>query len=173
MRLGSDAWRRFFDGFRREAFRLETLPSYGVPSEEDELRGFLATGELLIPYDDQWLSRVRHFRATGRWVGRVHVLRRPLSDYLRYEFAVYEYTVAAGEDVRIIDLAESPDPELPTQDFWLFDDLHVVRMDYDPDGRQVGRELLEDVDPAPFVDWKVRALSLAVPLRDYRAKLGT
>ena len=33
MRLAADAWRRFFDSYEREAFRLETLPSYGVASE--------------------------------------------------------------------------------------------------------------------------------------------
>ncbi|MGH3592606.1 MAG: DUF6879 family protein [Pseudonocardiaceae bacterium] len=29
-------------------------------------------------------------------MGRVHVISRPLTGYLRYEFAVYRRTVAAG-----------------------------------------------------------------------------
>lgn len=53
MRLGSDAWRRFFDAYARDAFRLETLSSYGVASEDEELREFLATGRLTIRDDDQ------------------------------------------------------------------------------------------------------------------------
>ncbi len=98
-----------------------------------------------------WLVRVRHFRHTGGWIGRVHVISRPLTDYLRYEFAVYCRNVEAGEDVRILDLTDRPDPGLPAQDFWIFDETAVVRMDYDLDGIQLGRELLEDTDPAPYV----------------------
>ena len=171
MRLEDEAWRRFFDSYEREAFRLETLPSFRVASEDAELRGFLESGQLGMPDDDQWLVRVRHFRATGRWVGRVHVLRRPLSDYLRYEFAVYAHTVRAGEDVRILDLTDQTDSGLPSFDYWLFDDTRVVRMDYDASGRQRRRELLKDVDPKPYIAWKHAALTLAVPFQDYRATL--
>ena len=96
MRLEAEAWRPFFDSYAQEAFRLETLPSYGVASEDEELQSFLSTGQLDIPDDDPWVTRVRHFRATDRWVGRVHMLQQPLSDYLRYEFAVYGHTVRAS-----------------------------------------------------------------------------
>ncbi|MBA9002645.1 DUF6879 family protein [Thermomonospora cellulosilytica] len=169
MRLDGDGWRNFFDSYRRDAFRLETLPSYDVAGERDEYNAFHATGELFIPPDDPWLTRVRRFRESGRWIGRVHIVTRPLSDYLRYEFAVYRHTVDAGEDVRILDVTDRPDPGLPDQDFWLFDEAAVVRMDYDAQGRQLGRELLEDVDVAPYVAWKHLALELSVPFREYEA----
>ncbi|MGH3776399.1 MAG: DUF6879 family protein [Pseudonocardiaceae bacterium] len=159
MRLEGDRWRTFFDSYQREAFRLETLRSYGVAKEQEGYERFLATGKLDISDDDPWLVRVRHFRHTGRWIGRVHVIRRPLTDYLRYEFAVYRRNVEAGEDVRILDLTDRPDPGLPALDFWLFDDTAVVRMDYDPAGLQLGRELLEGVDLAPYVAWKRLALA--------------
>jgi len=168
--LDSADWRTFFDSYRREAFRLETLPVYQVGSEKAECESFLATGILDIPDDDPWLARVRNFRRTGRWIGRVHVIRRPLTDYLRYEFAVYRHTVESGEDVRILDLTGRPDPGLPAQDFWLFDDTAVVRMDYAQDGTQLGRELLEDADPAPYVAWKQLALASAEPFIEYWTK---
>jgi hypothetical protein len=166
VRLEGDSWPTFFDSYQREAFRLESLPSYGVGSEQAEYEIFLATGQLDIPDDDPWLMRVRHFRHTGRWIGRVHVINRPLTDYLCYEFAVYRRTVEAGEDVRILDLTDQPNPGLPAHDFWLFDDTAVVRMDYSPDGTQLGRELLEDVDPAPYVAWKRLALEYAEPFTE-------
>jgi hypothetical protein len=165
--LEGEAWRTFFNSFKHEAFRLETLPVYDMASEQAEYNGFLATGELRIPDDDQWLTRVRHFRSTGRWVGRVHLVTRPPNDYMRYEFAVYRHTVRAGEDVRILDKTDRPDPGLPSQDFWLFDESAVVRMDYLPGGIQIGRELLEGADPQPYVDWKRRALAHAVPFEEY------
>ena len=172
MRLEGDGWRRFFDSYQQEAFRLETLSRYGVGSERAEYENFLTTGQLDVPDGDPWLMRVRHFRRTGRWIGRVHVIRRPLTDYLRYEFAVYRRTVEAGEDVRILDLTDRPNPGLPPQDFWLFDDTAVVRMDYDSDGTQLGRELLEDVDPAPYVTWKRLALEHAEPFSESWVKRG-
>jgi uncharacterized protein DUF6879 len=167
VRLDGEAWRTFFDSFQREAFRLETLPAYSMASEQAEYDGFLATGELHIPEDDSWLVRVRHFRRTGRWIGRVHIITRPLTDYLRYEFAVYRHTVQAGEDVQILDLTDQPNPGLPSQDFWLFDESAVVRMEYRPDGTQISRELLEGQDLAPYVDWKRLALDQAVPFKEY------
>lgn len=167
MRLRGEAWNTFFDSFKQEAFRLETHPVYDMADEQDEIEQFLATGQLHIPDDDQWLTRVRDFRITGRWVGRVHVISRPLTDYLRYEFAVYRYTVQAGEDVRILDITDRANPGLPAQDFWLFDETSVVRMDYDEHGRQLGRELLEDADPTPYVEWKRIALWHAQPFTEY------
>lgn len=170
MRLDGEAWRTLFDSYRREAFRLETLPAYQVTGERAEYEHFQATGSVDIPYEDPWLVRVRQFRRSGRWIGRVHVIDGPLTDYLRYELAVYRYTVDAGEDVRILDLAEQPDPGMPREDFWLFDDTAVVRMDYGADGNQLGRELLEDADPAAYVRWKRLALSHAQPFKEYEAK---
>lgn len=170
MRLDGDAWLTFFDSFTREAFRLETHPVYDMANEQEEYQQFLSSGQLHISEHDSWLTRVRHYRATGRWVGRVHVVSRPLTDYLRYEFAAYRYSVQAGEDVRVLDLTDQGNPGLPTQDFWLFDESSVVRMDYDEHGKQLGRELLEDTDPAPYVVWKNTALAYAQPFLEY-AKL--
>jgi hypothetical protein len=150
VRLEGKAWRQFFDSFERDAFRLETLPRYGVASENEELQGFLTAGH--------WSSRTMtsgwsEYGTSGPPAGGlagVQVLRQPLSDYLRYEFAVYDHTVRVGDDVRILDLIDVADPCLPSCDFWLLDEVRVVRMDYDTDGRQLGREWLEDADPSPY-----------------------
>jgi len=50
--LENNGWRTFFDSYQREAFRLGTLPSYGVGGEQAEYERFLATGKLDIPDDD-------------------------------------------------------------------------------------------------------------------------
>jgi hypothetical protein len=171
VRLDGEAWRAFFDGYDRDAFRLETLPVYDVAGERDEFALWTETGRVFVDPDDPWLVRVRNFRSTGRTIGRVHVVTRPLSDYLRYEFAFYEHTVQAGEDVRILDASDHPDHGISHQDFWIFDESAVVRMEYDISGRQIGREFLEGVDPAPYVEQKRRALDLAVPFLDYKARL--
>ncbi|RZS41095.1 hypothetical protein EV193_103413 [Herbihabitans rhizosphaerae] len=171
MRLAGEGWEAFFQTFEREAFRLETLPVYRVEGEREEFEAFLATGRQDVPADDSWLEDIRHYRATDRWIGRVHVITRPLTDYLRFEFDFYQHSARAGEEVRILDLTEQPNPGLPVQDFWMFDESKIVRMDYAEDGTQLGRELLEDIDPAPYVEWKRIALERSEPFLEYYARM--
>jgi hypothetical protein len=68
---------------------------------------------------------------------RVKVVRRPLSDYLRYQFAwTLPGNVAAGEDYRILGLT-GRSSDLPEQDFWLFDDVTVLLLNFNVDGRPI------------------------------------
>jgi hypothetical protein len=172
VRLESDAWQSLFNSFVRSVFRLETLAVYDMPGERDEFARHLAGERPPADLHYGWLDTVAAGTKAGKTFQRVHALTSPLSDYLKYEFAWgYVFNVRAGEDIRILDLAHSPDPGLPTQDFWLLDETTVVRMDYDAAGRQLGRELLEDADPTPYVEWKRAALTLAEPFDRYYAKL--
>jgi len=170
--LDGDAWRDFFDSFEQDAFRLETLPVYRVEGESDDFERYLATGDPGISEDEPWFDRVRNYRESGRWIGRVHVITRPLTDYLRFEFAFQLHSVQAGEDVRVLDLTHRTNPGLPEHDYWMFDESKVVRMDYEADGTQIGRELLEGVDPSQYVAWKRLALEHSEPLTEFYAKLN-
>lgn len=168
--LTGEAWAEQWRSFRRYAFRLETLPVYKVGPEEEEFQQFLA-GDPPPPDSDDtdWIRRLRAYRAAGKHVGRVHVVTPPLTDYLRYEFEWgYEFQVAAGEDVRILDLSRRDDPGLPDQDFWLFDDETVVLMHYREDGTQIGRERLVNADVSPYLRYMELALRHSVPYLTYR-----
>ncbi|MFB7476167.1 DUF6879 family protein [Kitasatospora sp. NPDC056184] len=166
MFLDGDDWRAYFDAMEYDAWRLETHPVYTVPQEEDGIRRFLAGEPLDTGATAAWATRVRGYRETGRRVGRVHVVTRPLTDYLRFEFAHYRHNVEAGEDVRILDLTDRPNPGLPDQDFWLFDDRRVVLMNYRSDGTQINRRI-HDGDPAPYAAWKGLAIAESVPFTEY------
>lgn len=172
MQIAGEDWETLFDSFQREAFRLETLPAYRVASEVDRIEKFLRTGDTGARDDDSWRSDVRQYRAAGRWIGRVHTVALPLSDYLRFEFTSQKLSVRAGEDVRVLDLTDQPNPGLPSQDFWMFDESKIVRMDYAHDGTQVGRQLLDEIDPAPYVEYKRIALDRSEPLLDFCARIG-
>ena len=119
-----------------------------------------------------WLERLSRDRAAGIRRYRVHLLRSPLSDYLRYECEWgYRYTSAAGEEVYILDTAEFTEPvDLPAEDFWIFDDEHVVVMDYDDGGRFVGGDLRPPDEIPVYHDRRDFALSLAVPFEQYWAE---
>ncbi|MER7516015.1 DUF6879 family protein [Streptomyces sp. NPDC126499] len=167
MLLDGEAWASKVQGFKREAWRLETLPWYRVPSEDGDIRDFL-TGRRIDPqnYSSAYTDGLRKLIAEGKTKGRVHIVTRPLTDYLRFEFMYYEAHALAGDDIRILDVTDRPNPLAGVQDFWLFDRSDVVLMHYTEDGTQIGRELYEG-DPAPYVEYQRIALAESVPFREY------
>lgn len=173
MHLTGKAWDDCFDTMRYEAWRLETRPVYRMPQEAEKLARFLNGEKPPDDYTSGWMDDVRRWRVEGKYVGRVHVLSRPLSDYLRFEFEYYyRHHVTVGDDIRILDITDRENPGLPDQDFWIFDESTVVLMHYRPDGVQVSRELHEG-DPAPYVVWKQRAIAASVPFLDYLKQLNS
>ncbi|MPZ86600.1 MAG: hypothetical protein GEU81_00740 [Nitriliruptorales bacterium] len=128
------------------AFRLEQLDWYDVESDGGDFERFMAGEEAPNPERKQpWLDRLRREAAAGILNHRVHVLTRPLSDYLRYECEWGHLPNSiAGEDIRVLDLTNRERPAgLVDHDFWLIDDEHAIRMFYDSIGRFLGAE------PAP------------------------
>lgn len=124
----------------RDLFRLETLDRYDVASDGGDFARYLA-GE---PGPDMerkgpFLAALRADQARGLVTRRVHVVRSPLTPYLRYEME-WGYTHnAAYEDIRILDLAEVPEPAgLSDHDFWLIDGREVAIMAYDGEGCYLG-----------------------------------
>lgn len=127
-------------------FRLETLDTYRSASDGDDVTRYLRGEPAPDPErKGAWLSRLRRERAQGLLRQRVHVVRGPLSPYCRYECEWgYSLNSEAGEDIRILDLAEQRLPAAADvgHDFWLVDGHDVIRMDYDDTGRFVQAELL-------------------------------
>ncbi|MEU0989541.1 DUF6879 family protein [Streptomyces sp. NPDC005953] len=166
MHLAGDDWQNAFDSMQQEAWRLETLPVYRVSDEEEVIRRFLA-GQPVVREDSQpWYDQIKAYGASGRTVGRVHVLTRPLTDYLRFEFDHYRFNVEAGEDVRILDVTDRPNPVRGVQDFWMFDRKRVVLMHYEEDGTQINREVYEG-DVEPFRECQRIAVAESVPFEEY------
>jgi hypothetical protein len=158
------------------AWRLEVLQHYTVPGDEERQRAFHA-GEPLPPPGPGKLdslaliSRLRH---AGRHVGRVHVVDRPLSAYIRYELAVYAENVAAGEDIRIAERSLYPELESITQDFTIFDEgtpqAVVVFFDYDDVGLVHGYRVADDAETVERCrQQRELAFSRSVPLADFTA----
>ncbi|MFJ7245427.1 DUF6879 family protein [Kitasatospora sp. NPDC098652] len=165
--LKGEEFGRLFETFERTAFRLETLPLYDVDDEREEFADFLAgKGLASESSDNPW---VRSMTDLGKRVTRVHVLRSPLSDYLRYELASYPGNIAAGESIGIIDTARQVVVGLPDHDFWLFDDARVYRMHYTDAGQFVGAELLPDGRLNEYQRYREIALANAVPFGEYSA----
>ncbi|MFD7365878.1 DUF6879 family protein [Nocardiopsis alba] len=171
MLLDGDAWREFFERFSSEAWRLEVQPTYTMPKEAENFTRFLRGDLKPEMHNFRWHDRIKGYRAEGKYVGRVRVVRRPLTDYQRYQFAWgIPGNIAAGEDIRVLDLTEK-DLGLPDFDFWMFDEARVVRLNYRPDGTQVNREVV-DGDLDVYREWKRIAIEASVPFSTYVESQG-
>lgn len=167
-----------YDRFTSTAFRLETLPEYRVPSEQDAFAEFLAgrpRPERSIR-TEPFLARIALTTLTqGKSWSRVHILDLPLSDYLRYELAGYIESQAAGEQIRILDRAEHPRLGCDV-DFWLFDAdtdapfAHV--QDYAADGTYLGaRQVTEPDELKACMRVREDVWAAAEPLNTFLARI--
>ncbi|MEU6406103.1 DUF6879 family protein [Streptomyces sp. NPDC046985] len=167
--LDGDEWQACFREVKRSAFRLEVHQTYTMPAEAKAVRDFLAGASLPEGFNAPWHQTVREHTAAGRAMTRAKIVCRPLTPYSRYLFEwCIPGNVAAGEDYRIVDVTERPNPGLPEQDFWLFDESTVVHLNYRPDGTQINRELIQDRDISTYLAWRDLALENAVPFSAYR-----
>ncbi|MFD4573456.1 DUF6879 family protein [Streptomyces sp. NPDC058417] len=171
--LSDGEWRKVFDTFQHDAWRFETQPTYTMPREAENVARFLRGEDKPAEHNAKWHLRVKGYLEAGRKIGRVRVVRRPLTDYQRYQFAWgIPGNVAAGEDIRILDVTHD-DYGLPVegQDWWMFDDSTLVHLNFRPDGTQIGREI-HDGDVEQFRAWKRTALAAAVPFAEYVKEHG-
>jgi hypothetical protein len=164
-----------FQTFEHSAFRLEALDRYAVPIEEEPVRRFLAGEPVDLAWLTPYLTLVQHARAAGKRFQRVRVVSEPLidNDYLRYEFAYYPHTIAAGEEIRILPRYQAEALELPDRDFWLFDSRLVALMRFDREGHLHGVELTDDPQVvAHCCFWRDAALHHAIAFERYVAEHG-
>ncbi|MER5937998.1 DUF6879 family protein [Streptomyces sp. NPDC001928] len=173
MFLDGDAWRRTFDAFERSAWRFEAQPIYTMPSEAENVARFLRGEPKPADHNARWHERVRGYVSSGRTVGRVRVVRQPLTDYQRYQFSWgIPGNIAVGESIRILDVTRE-DYGLPLSgtDWWMFDEARVVHLNFRPDGTQIGRELFTG-DTSPYLEWQRIALAHSVPFSEYVKEIG-
>ncbi|MFK4066204.1 DUF6879 family protein [Streptomyces sp. NPDC029674] len=168
MLLDGENWRRFFDAFKQEAWRFEAQPTYAMPKEQENVARFLRGDKKPVGHNARWHERVRGYVDSGRHIGRVRIVRQPLTAYQRYQFAWgIPDNIAAGEDIRILDVTQdSYGLPLSGRDWWMFDGTRIAHLNYRPDGTQINREAYEG-DPAPYREWKRIALEYAVPFEEY------
>ncbi|MER5888566.1 DUF6879 family protein [Streptomyces sp. NPDC001941] len=173
MLLDGDEWGRYFDSFTHDAWRFEAQPTYTMPSEQENIARFLRGEPKPEAHNAGWHRDVRTYKATGRTIGRVRIVRQPLTDYQRYQFAWgIPGNIAAGEDIRVLDVTHD-DHGLPLtgRDWWMFDDARLVHLNFRPDGTQIDRATF-DGDLAPYREWRRVAVERSVSFAEYVKDLG-
>jgi hypothetical protein len=160
---------KLFTTFRRTAFRLETLPAYDVTedAERDAYRRW-QTGQQPPAQERDWPKLVASAVGSGKTMQRVRIVRE-LTDYIRFEMEWgYLANVAAGEDIRVLELADDV-PGMVDHDYWLFDEATVVRLEYAADGSFIRPAEVSAIEP--YRRCCDLAMRLAVPFREYRPSL--
>jgi len=162
-----------FDSFEHEAFRLETLDDYSKSGSVDAYQAFLAGESQPDDYNTDWVEELRSHTNTGKRVYRVHVLSRPLTDYLRFELGWgYRKNMTGGEEFFILDVTGKNNPLENVPDFWFFDSASVAVMNYDGNGKYLGSEVLPAERAAEFTQYRDTALAHAEPFTDWWAEHG-
>lgn len=169
MTLTREQLGELFQRFDRSAVRVETHQTYTMPTEADELSGFLAGRPIPEGFNAGWHETIRRNRSAGRTMQRLKLVRRPFTDYTRFLFAwAIPGNVGAGEDYRILDTTDR-DPGIPEQDFWIFDESTVALLNFRPDGTLRDRELVDGSELEKYLGWRDTALAESVPFVEYRA----
>ena len=152
-----------FRSLEREAFRLETLDDYSQSGGVDAYRAFLAGEPQPELYKSAaWVRTVRNATEAGKRMYRVHIVSRPLTDYLRFELGWgYVRNQEAGEEFYILDTTEQPNPLAGVPDFWMFDESFAVTMRYNGAGKFLGADLEPDV--SKWIERRDTALASAIP----------
>lgn len=153
-----------FASFQRSAWRLEARDTYLVAEYDDQLAAFLA-GQPMPPRADGWADVVQAAADRGARIGRIRLVGHPITDYTRFEFALYPENVEFGEDVRIVDRTWLDGSWDAAPDVWLFDDDLAFRQQYSDEGAYLGAE---QVDAGPVRELRDLLAAHAVPLAEYR-----
>lgn len=167
----NNPWPDLFRDAQRSAFHMEVRDTYAVPSESEPLRRFL-TGE---PRSDEaddswkaWSSLVHGCTGRGVTVSRIRVVTVPHSDYQRWLLTETRDNIEAGEDIRYLPRhLVSPD-QVPTDDFWLFDDTTAAFNLVDKAGKPAGAGITTDPNIAAYCQRSKQQLwSMAIPFGEY------
>ncbi len=163
----------WLQNFKRSAFRLETLPVYAVPQEEEWFAEWQRSGKLpeLTPETDSWLKLVLEAKQAGKKMQRVHLVTPPLNDYLRFELATQIPSVDCGEDCRIAEASDVEQVVSQLEDYWLIDETVAILLHYDDKGRFLGTEDAEDV--VLYRRQRDLVLTRSVSLKEYLANVDT
>jgi hypothetical protein len=170
----SEFAQRFPNLWERSTFRLELFDFYIAENERKPFADFQAGSPADLSWRRPWQRLVTRAVEAGRRMQRVHVVTEPLVPYIEFELTcAYPTSAAAGEDIRILTRTQAVDLDLPTYDFWLFDDHVVARLNYDGGGNFLAVDFIDGPGvAAQHRRWRDVALKAAVPLATFLETAG-
>jgi len=114
--------------------------------------------------NSDWQKILKNANKRRAKIKRVHVFKKPLSEYIKFEIESYKLNIKEGEEIYTIDKIDFDDLKLKIDfDFWLFDDNIVLKMYYDKGGKFLGFEEIP-TNLNNFINIKNILLSKSKPL---------
>ncbi|MFJ7416413.1 DUF6879 family protein [Streptomyces sp. NPDC098077] len=160
------------DSAQRHALHLELRDVYAVGEEREVYDAFQHDGS--VPADDSeywsgWLPLVERAVTRGVRVRRARIVSEPVTDYIRFEHAITDANLRAGEQVRWLPRRRASTLALPGNDFWLIDD-QVVRWNlFSGDGQALEPDHTDDPQTIKLCAEAFRTVwDLATDHIDYR-----
>lgn len=165
----SPTFEELFRTCRRTAVHLEMRDAY---MKADPAFTDWQAGVDLVPAErwTDWHAIVTDATARGVEVRRARIVSVPVSEYIRFEYAVTDgLNIAAGEDVRWLSRRRATEISLPGNDFWLFDSRLVVVNHFDGEGENMDMEVTEDPEVAKLCEAAFEAVwQRATPHAEFR-----
>jgi 3-dehydroquinate dehydratase len=81
----------------------------------------LKTGKVNPNMNAEWHQIIRDAIERGAKMQRIHVVKKSLSDYLRYEIEQYKYNKKFGEEILLVEMGDFQKLSKGINfDFWLY-----------------------------------------------------
>jgi len=135
----------YFNSFKKNAFRVETLQRYDVSEEQYAYDYFLLNKKLPEWSCYEWINIIKQAKERWATMQRVHLIQFPISQYVSFELEEYKNNIKAWEEIFYMPF-EKCSINIET-DFWIFDDTIVLKMNYDKDGAFLNFEEVKDIGP--------------------------
>lgn len=164
--IGESEFVELLATFRDTAFRLEAQSAYATSTAEAEALAEFVAGDPQPPEAHPiwraWLDGIRELTSHGKKISRVRLLDDPPTDYQRWAMWCTRYHVDAGEHIQYLSRTDAGRFGIPSADWWLFDDDHLVFMLFTDDGQLESMTLIT----APHViarhcSWRALAIEHA------------
>ena len=147
-------------------FRMERLPHYDVPGQNEDRARWLA-GQFDPTGLEQWAECLANDRRRGLISRRVRVLSPVLTDDEAMSCDVALPIIGRDQEIRVLRRGEHFVPELLDHDYWVIETasgmVDVVTMLYSVGGAFVGAEVVPPSAHAPYLRERDLAWSIAEP----------
>lgn len=168
-----DAWLEIRRRTPGDMLRVQTLPQYAAPTDDADYAGYLnGAPRPLSPFREPFFQELRDDAAQGRTWRNLVVLNGTPTDYQRYANEwVYTYSDQAGQEIRILDIADQPVAAglVRTGDFWVVEHQHVALVRYGDTYTHEGEVAVDDSSATGYIAAAEMAWQLGTPFAQWWA----
>lgn len=156
----------YLESAKSSLFRLEALQEYDIARESGMVAAYKDHDVIDDSKMKDWWNFIERKVAAGVRMERVRAVSIPLSDYVEMELEIHRRSAEKGDVIRVIPMTDEVFEKLfDKKDFWLIDDITVLRMEYNSGGHYLGFTVEENIQP--YMDAKRQLLQASIPIENF------